>query len=389
MAAIDPTASAARDEPVERTSCGSIVLAALSLPGLLTSLLPATVRADSAPEHPTISFKTEHYQDSQPGFQRIRIDEPALYGLLPIGEHFSLAGSAVYDVVSGASPRYYTTTSGASRVHEKRYSGDVEATYYAARSSYGIGYAHSQEHDYTSNSVSADAVFATADNNTAVNLGLSGSRDSINPTNQIVSNEHRTTYAGIIGITQALSATDLVQLQAGYSTGHGYFSDAYKLFDNRPRRRNSETGSVRWNHHFADTTSTLRTSYRFYHDTYGIFSHTVDLQWVQPVGESWVLTPGLRYFTQSAATFYIDPPANAPFPTVPEGSPSSLDQRLSAFGAFAVSQKAQWNISAHLSADLRGEFYQARSNWRFIGNGSPGLDTFQYYQIQFGVTYRF
>lgn len=388
MAATDRDTRAAA--AADRHATGSIVMAALSLPGLLAGLLPPTALADSAPEHAELSFKTEHYQDSQPGFQRIRIEEPAIYGLLPLGERWSLSGSAVYDVVSGASPRYYSSVSGASRVHEKRYSGDAEITYYGDRSSWGLSFARSQEHDYISNSVSADGIVATADNNTAINFGVSAARDSIDPTNDIVDNEHRTTYAGIVGLTRALSSIDLVQVQGGYSSSHGYLSDPYKLFDNRPRRRNSGTGTVRWNHHIADWSSTLRSSYRYYRDTYGLQSHTVDLQWVQPISLRWILTPGIRYYTQNSARFYVDPPANgAPFPTLPDGAESSLDHRLSAFGALAPSLKLQWHISEHWSTDLRGEFYQSRAAWRLIGEGSPGLERFQYYQVQFGLNYRF
>lgn len=387
MAATEPSAAPVSPNPASDW-CGSVVLAALSLPGLLAAPLPAA--ADSAPEHATLQFKTEHYQDSQPGFQRIRVEEPAIYGLLPLGEHLSLSGSAVYDVVSGASPRSYSSTSSASRVHEKRFSGDAELTWYADRSSYGLSVARSQEHDYISNSVSGDAVFATDDNNTAFNIGLSASRDTINPTNDLVEDEHRTSYAGIVGVTRAVSVNDLVQIQAGYSTSHGYLSDPYKLFDNRPRRRNSGTGSLRWNHHVGDYSATLRSSYRVFHDTYGIWSHTAELQWVQPVGLHWVLTPGLRYYTQNAARFYVDPPADGtPFPQLPDGAFSSLDHRLSAFGAFALSQKVEWHINAHWSTDFRGEFYQARSSFRFVGQGSPGLANFQYYQLQFGISYRF
>jgi len=373
------------DRPSARSDRGSIVLAALALPGLL----PTLALAENAPEHALIQFKTEHYQDSQPGFTRVTIDEPSLYALLPLGEHWSIEGSGVYDAVSGASPRYYTAVSGASRLHDKRYAGDVDATYYGARSAFGLSYARSDENDYLANSVSADARFSSQDNNTTFNVGLSAGRDKIDPTNQIVRNEHKTTYSGIVGVTQALSAIDLAQFQVGYSIGRGYFSDPYKLFDNRPRRRESETASLRWNHHFAGAGASLRTSYRFYHDSYGIYSHTVDLQWVQPVSESWILTPGLRYYTQNSAKFYIDPPADAPFPSLPDGIISSLDQRLSAFGAIAASQKIEWRLSPHWSTDLKGEYYQQRASFRFIGRGSPGLDRFDYYVIQFGVTYRY
>ena len=80
--------------------------------------------------------------------------------------------------------------------------------------------------------------------------------------------------------------------------------------DVRPDFRNQSILLTRWNHHFDGMNSTLRTSYRYYRDTYGVQSHTVDLQWVQPISLRWILTPGLRYYTQNAARFYVDPPAS-------------------------------------------------------------------------------
>lgn len=378
-----------RDRPSaarEPGALGGVVAAALSLPGLM----PAIAVADLAPQHAMIELKTEHYQDSQKGAQRVKVDEPGIFVLTPLGEHFSAAGSFVYDAVSGASPRYYSAMSGASKMRDRRYAGNGELTYYADRSSWGIGYSRSKENDFDASSISVDGIVSTQDNNTAFNFGLEAGRDKITPTGQPDVNEHRTTYAGIVGITQAVSVVDLVQIQGGYGTAHGYFSDPYKLFDNRPRRRNYETASLRWNHHISSLGATVRTSYRFYHDTYGIDSHTFDVQWVQPFAERWAITPGIRYYTQNSAFFYIDPPTNSsPFPTIPDGMLSSLDQRLSAFGAWAVNTKLDWHISEHWTTDLKGELYEQKSSYRFIGRGSPGLDRFQYYQVQFGITYHF
>ncbi|MCX7056623.1 MAG: DUF3570 domain-containing protein, partial [Proteobacteria bacterium] len=44
--------------------------------------------------------------------------------------------------------------------------------------------------------------------------------------------------------------------------------------------------------------------YRYSRDDWGIHSHTLSIEWVQPIGHGWTVTPGLRYYTQSAADFY-------------------------------------------------------------------------------------
>lgn len=364
---------------------GSVLLAALALPGLL----PTEAAAENAPEQAVLAYKQLYYQDSQPGLDRITVNAPSVYGLLPMGEHWSLEGSAVVDSVSGASPRYYSSVSGASHMEDQRTAGDAKVTYYRERSAYSVSFSRSQEHDYISNAAALDARFSSDDNNTTYNVGVGIARDSINPTNDLVDDETKNSVQGIVGVTQALTAFDLVQLQLAYSSGHGYFSDPYKLFDNRPRERNQGTALLRWNHHVAAADATLRLSYRYYADSYGIAAHTLGMEWVQPLNRSFSFTPSLRYYTQSSADFYIDPPASGPFPNIPDGAYSSLDQRLSAFGALGVGGKLEWRISPAWSTDFKAEYYQQRSDWRLTGDGSPGLEPFRYVSLEFGLTRRF
>ncbi|MDP3859733.1 MAG: DUF3570 domain-containing protein [Stagnimonas sp.] len=364
---------------------GSVLLAALALPGLL----PAVAVAENAPEQAVVAYKQLYYQDSQAGLDRITVHAPSLYGLLPMGEHWSLEGSAVLDAVSGASPRYYSSVSGASHMDDLRVAGDAKLTYYRERSAYSVSLSRSQEHDYISNAAALEARFSSDDNNTTYNFGIGAARDAINPTNDVVEDETKTSLQGIAGVTRALTAHDLVQLQLSYSSGHGYFSDPYKLFDNRPRQRDQGTALLRWNHHLQAVDATLRLSYRYYADSYGIGAHTAGIEWVQALNDVLTLTPSLRYYTQSSADFYFDPPASGPFPNVPEGSYSSLDQRLSAFGALEGGAKLEWRIDSKWSADLKASYYQQRSAWRLLGEGSPGLDPFRYVSVEFGLTRRF
>ena len=70
---------------------------------------------------------------------------------------------------------------------------------------------------------------------------------------------------------------------------------------------------MRWNHHFADNDTTLHSSWRYYHDNYGIDSHTFEFEYVLNLPYKWQLTPSLRYYTQTAANFYFDQVANDPF----------------------------------------------------------------------------
>ena len=381
---------AARIGPESRL--GAVVGAALSLPGVYAG--PAL--AAGAPEKGVIAFKYLHYQDSQPGLKRIKVDSPSLYVLAPVGPDWSVEGSAVVDTLSGATPRWQSTVSTASTMHENRQAADVKVTRYFERSAYAIGASHSSEHDYVSNAVSLEGSWSSDDNNTTLNLGVAAASDRIHPVNggqQNVSNETRKTMELIVGLTQALTASDLAQVNLTYTHGNGYFSDPYKTLDFRPRQRTQGALLARWNHHFDDDRSTVRLSYRFYRDSYRINAHTVQMEWAKPVTSNFVLTPLVRLYSQSAAHFYVDSqtdPSGFPiFPDVAPGQLNSGDARLSAFGAITLGLKGEYRITSLWTVDGKLEGYEQRSNWRIGGQGSTGLDPFRATFIQLGASRRF
>lgn len=382
---------------------GSIVLAALSLPGVL----PTAAQAQGAPEQGIVSLRYLHYEDRQevrtrypdytgnePGsFKRITVDAPSLYVLAPIAGRWSLEGSLVHDQVSGATPRYYSSVSGATvdkGMHDERTAGDVKVMHYFDRAALGVGVSHSSENDYKSSAYSLDGRISTPDNNTTFNLGLGGSNDTISSSNDPDLLKKKRTAEIMAGITQALTSNDVVQLNLSYTHGKGYYSDPYKLFDKRPDLRKQAVMLARWNHHIASLGSTVRSSYRYYHDSFGIRAHTFEAAWVQPLGDTFVLTPSLRYHTQSAAWFYYDPVADTSVFPGPVGSPdyTSTDQRLSAFGAWTAGLKGEVRLG-DWTADVKYERYEQRSEWRSFGKGSTAIDPFIADFVQVGVSKKF
>src|SRR5205823_2279256 len=120
---------------------------------------------------------------------------------------------------------------------------------YFDHASITVGAAYSTEHDYDSRAVSLLATLSSDSKNTTWSLGIGGSDDSINPVNQIVRDESRQTMNFLAGVSQVMGIHDIAQLTLTHSRGHGYFSDPYKAFDQRPRERNQSTVLARWNHH--------------------------------------------------------------------------------------------------------------------------------------------
>lgn len=384
------------DETGAAPRLGSVLLAALLL---LPGILPTSAQAENAPEQGVIALKYLDYRDSQPGLQRINVQSPAVYWLAPIGTHWSLEGSAVADSVSGATPRYHSAISGATTyggMHDERQAFDLKVTNYQERAAYAVGVSQSDEHDYHSSAASIDARFASEDNNRTWNIGIGVARDRIGSSNDPTLSEHRRTHELQLGVTQALTDRDLVQLALTYSRGEGYFSDPYKFPDQRPDVRTQRIALLRWNHYVEPMAAALRTSYRYYSDSFGIQAHTLTAAWAQALGERLTLTPELRLYSQRAASFYYDTVYDAelgePFPPGFFSNPpqyASADQRLSAFGAISIGLALDWRFADGWQTDVKLTRYEQRASWRWGGGGSPGIDPLRATFLEWGISKRF
>ena len=379
--------------------------AAMALPCIMLS-----AQAETAPEKGTLSFKYLNYKerqqvtgnsgqsvawtDSQSGASayddRVRVKATATSVLLPLNGQWSLSGTLVTDSISGASPAYHTQS--LSKLQDFRRAVDTSLTRYLPNGKLALGLSHSGENDYISRAVSLLATQASEDKNTTWTAGVAIQRDVINPANQIVANEKKRGSDWLLGVTQVVSMNDVVQLNVGHYSGRGYFSDPYKIYDERPTDREHQTFQARWNHHVSAFNGTSRLAYRFYTDTWGIRSHTLDAEWVQRLGSEWRVAPQLRLYSQNAARFYVEvDPRIAPFP--PSPSPNALhfseDQRLSAFGAVTMGLKVTRQLSVDTAVDVKVEQYGQKAAWKFTGVGSQGLAPFYARSIQVGITHSF
>ena len=384
MHKLQTPANATDDFPVLQSVGAALMAAAMALP------LAEPVHAESAPERGLISLKTLDYQDSQPGDPRIHVRAPALSVMAPISSEWAIGGTATSDVISGASPAYHT--SGLKQMHDHRRAVEADVTRYLPNGTVTVGASISKESDYLSRGVSVQATRSNESKNTTWSAGFGFNSDVINPTNGVVRNETKQVTDLLLGVTQVLTTDDIVQMNLGLSLGRGYFSDPYKVFDNRPREHNHGTVMARWNHYVEASDGTVRSSYRYYADSWHIKAHTVGVEYVQPLAHGWTVTPLVRLYTQSAASFYVNAdPSTYPFPPNPpaDALTYSEDQRVSAFGARTVGLKVAKQFNTDWTVDVKVERYGQRADWRLFGSGSTGLAPFNYRSIQVGMSRQF
>ena len=368
----------------KRRAVNPFLAAALALPGIL----PAAALAQTVPDKGIFSLDYLDYRDWQPCGDRMSVRSPSLYVLAPFADKWTVEGSLVYDAMSGASPLWFNTLSGASGlgVTDYRTAGDVTVTRYFDRYSIGVGGAYSHERDYISRAGSLDARWWTADKNTTLAFSFAGNADYIHPSARELDNGGRDTLDFLVGITQALSPLDIVQSNITYSSGHGYFSDPYKPLDTRPGERRVLAWQTRYNHRFAAPDATLQLGYRYLNDSFGGDSHTFDVAWAQSLAWGVTLTPSFRYYTQAAADFWFGLPYPQGFV---QGQDFTADTRLSAFGAMTAGLKVAKEFADGWSVNLSADFYRQRSGWRAFGEGSQGIDPFSARWIGAGVSKTF
>ena len=367
---------------------GAILLAALALPGVNQPAL-----AEAAPDQGEISLKYLNYRDWQPGLDRITVHSPSVEALVPIAGEWTIAGSIVSDVISGATPRYHSSISGASTMDDHRIAQDLSVTRYFSRGTISIGGAHSGEDDFQSRTESLNGTWSTENKNTTFNAGIAFDNDVYNSRNHVIVDGriHKTSLTA--GVTQIFSQHDIAQLSLSHTSEEGYLNDPYKFFDFRPDERSENIVALRWNHYFDATEGTMRLGYRYYRDTWKIRSHTLDAAYVQPLPYGWTVTPDVRLYTQTAAYFYADPVYDPnigePYPLgYTFGNPVSEDARLSAFGAATWGLKLEKNLGKDFKLSFKIDTYEQRNNWA-LGSGSPGLANFYARFIEVGISKQF
>ena len=344
-----------------------------ALKALMTAAaaLPGLAQAATVADQVTLGVKYLDYFDYQKDRDRIKVRAPMAWLNAPLDDKTELSGSVTYDSVSGASPWYLSTVSGASGkgIDEQRRAMDAKLTRLFDKFSLGISGAVSTEHDYLSRSVGIDARTDSEDRNTTYAAGFAVTADDIGSSNNPYLREARTTRDYFVGITQVLTPLAIVQSNLAFSEGVGYFSDPYKPLDNRPRERQQWAWLTRYRHYVPGLDAALHVDYRYFSNDWGIRAHTVDLAWYQAVGAGWSLRPSLRYYTQGAADFF-----QPNFPPASYGSIYSADQRLGAFGSLTTGIKAIKTLPGGYSFDVGFDFYRQKSSLKLGGGGSPGID---------------
>ena len=348
----------------------SLLAAALAIPAVSLSL---PVYAQNKAEETSIKFYYADYRDYDKADNRMRIKAPMAWIRSPLTESLDVESSFVLDSMTGASPFYHNTLTGASGlgIRDTRRAGDLKFTAYRENFSVGVRGAFSNENDYESAAGILETSTWSEDKNTVFSFGFSGSSDDLTSTLQPSLDESRTTYNFIIGVTQVLDIYSIIQANVSYTTGKGFFTDPYKTLDNRPRSREQWAFLTRYNRYIETLDAALHSDYRFYTDDWGLNSHMLELAFYQPLAERFMLRPNIRYYSQNAADFFVNE-----FPPEDLDGFITGDQRMSAFGSYTAGIKMIADLGSGFSTDFMYSYIEQRPQWKLGSSGSGVIEPF-------------
>ncbi len=292
-----------------------------------------------------VDYRYEAYREDD---QRISIDTHSMLFEVAPKRWLNIKGEMIFDAISGASPTgspppnqlifldpsswggvingdTNSTKVPVTKMTEKRYAGDLAATFSMGRHRFTPQLSYSQENDYISHGFAFNYAVDFNEKNTTLNLGWSATWDRIFIDKDTPRETKRSKDSDdfLIGINQLISPKTVATLNFTYGNARGYLDDQYKKvfflnypqnvldvndaagdFEHRPSRRDHYTTYASLTQYVTPLNASVEGSYRFFNDSYGVNAHTVGLAWYQKLGSRLVIAPMVRYHRQSAADFY-------------------------------------------------------------------------------------
>jgi hypothetical protein len=291
-----------------------------------------------------VDYRYEYYSEDN---NRMTINTHSVYFEQKLIDAIIARGELTYDGISGSTPvgtvNPLTGAPYLTHLQDIRRAESVELDTTLGRNTLTPGFAHSLESDYESYGLSLNEVMNFNEKNTALQFGFSRDFDSVLDDNSPRVWHEKQSTEGIIGISQLLSPKTIFTAAVTFGNDSGFLSDPYRkaeftpngfpsgigVPDRRPSHRNKEIFHTSLTYFVSPLNASIEGSYRFYHDSYGVFSHTLDLSWHQWLGGHVIVEPSFRFSGQSAADFYTVN-FSGPFnPFEPPPGVYSSDYRLS------------------------------------------------------------
>ena len=314
---------------------------------------------------------------------RTQVLNPLILWNQDLGTAGQLSLDLGYDSISGASPTgaYPTSDVTTSASGTVTASGKIpQASYQDTRKSVGLSYGrrfganlptvtltYAKENDYTARGIAISDAWTLMGERATLHFGVAISRDIVSPVKNPETNPTgaalnypKNTNGFSLGWTWIFGERDLADVSVSLMNLSGYLNDPYKVVpigppdatqdvpEARPDTRSRRAVVAKYSHAFLWGAS-VNVLYRFYDDNWSITANTLDVTYNQKFGPDWIVSPEIRFYTQTGAYFFAN---RFPAPL----TYMSADYRLSPFSSFmgglTLSRRLYDSITANLGATV-------------------------------------
>jgi hypothetical protein len=273
-----------------------------------------------------------------------------------ITENFAVEGNYFIDKVSGAS---VDVLSSASPIKDERRQKSGTLEYLHDKTTYTASYMSSVERDYISETASFSLSQSMFGDLTTVTLGFARTENTVGENNGTANKPdvawlgHALTRAYSGGLSQIITKNFIAGVNLQVITDAGFLANPYREI--RYLDPTKPIGYTLASQVYPDThTSTavqvqakyylpyraaVTGLYRYYTDTWGVIGNTYELDYTHPIRNKWIFEGRVRYYKQSAATFYSDL-----FPFAFSQNFTARDQNLAALDNTTIGAKVTYAL---------------------------------------------
>lgn len=279
----------------------------------------------------------------------ITVNGPSILVRKSVGDSVSVSANHYVDSISSAS--IDVKTLGASRYSEERTQQSVGADYLHDKSIISYSFTSSVENDFeatTNNFNISQEMFGGL---TTVALGFKLGSNIIMKTGDAAFREEAETRGYRVTASQVLTKNMLLGLAYEIITDEGFLNNPYRAvrYDDgtgvsqyqpeiypNTRTSNALGFSLRY---FLPQRAAIYTGYRYFIDSWDIEADTIEVGYVFPYDEKWLLELTYRYYSQTNAEFYSDL-----FPSVSYQTYMARDKELSSYNSHSIGFGASYKL---------------------------------------------
>ena len=319
----------------------------------------------------------------------------------PISSNTQFGIKATQESMNGALPLYVTADAdgkliqvmSSTNFNDTRNDVNISFKTFTKSADFTLNIGYVSEDDYRSTYINTGSAHAFNSKSSTIEWNIGLAEDYIEPidpnffiTIPRPEKENKRSISGLLGFTQIINKSTLINTHFAFAYYDGYLSDPYKqaeveglrVADSRPTTKSQLEWNLAARRFINSVNGALQADYRYYYNDWGIESHTIDIGWHQNFGSYLQIKPAIRYYSQSEALFYEHFYTQARLDEF-----YSSDYRLSKFDALSFKLSISTTVDINM---LRIPFTLSYENYQSAGD-NPGLVDFDIVSFNTGIKF--